>query len=165
MRGVLRYLLIAIVAVVTISLTTGCTRKQTPKQKFQVVSVDGVRGSIGKGWQISLTVANNTASNLHITAGEADVYYKGRKMANIALDDNVLLPRRRCSQVVVPLRLKLSNPLGALAVLSNIRSGRFADITVDYSITLSAFASHRTLSQSGVALEDIARKFNYRLKN
>jgi hypothetical protein len=165
MARVFRYFLIAILTVVTISLTTGCASRRTPKQKFQVVSVDGVRGGIGKGWQLSLTVANNTASNLHLTAGDADIYYKGRLMAHITLDGDVALPRRKCSQVAIPLRLKLSNPLGALAVVNNIRNGRFTDITIDYSITVATFASHRTFSQRGVALGDIAQKFNYKLKN
>ena len=92
MKNIVKYSLLVAFFAFTLYMTTGCARKRTPKQKFQIVSVDGVRGSIGKGWQITLTIANNTASNIHLVDGGADIYYKERKVAHIALELAARLP-------------------------------------------------------------------------
>jgi hypothetical protein len=165
MKTIFKNIIVALLIVATLELS-GCSKQaeRRQRQKFQVVSLDGVTGSISDGWRISLTVANNTASNLHITAGSAFIHQGGRKIARVVLDGEVLLPRRRCSQVVVPLRLTLSNPIAALSLLNRVRKGDFSNITVDYSISVAAFTSHRTFEQDGVSLEELAKQFNLGLK-
>jgi len=166
MKRFIKYTFLALVIVATLGLS-GCAKQgqqRQRKQKFQVVSLDRVSGSISEGWNITLTVANNTASNMRITAASAFVRHNGRKIGRVALDGEVLLPRRRCSQVNVPLRLTLSNPIGALALLNKVRKGDFSGIAVDYSVTISALASHRIFEQENVPLEQLARQFNFGLK-
>lgn len=166
MKRFIKYTFLILVIVATLGLS-GCTKQgqqRQRKQKFQVVSLDRVSGSISEGWNITLTVANNTASNMRITAASAFVRHNGRKIGRVALDGEVLLPRRRCSQVNVPLRLTLSNPIGALALLNKVRKGDFSGIAVDYSVTISALASHRIFEQENVPLEQLARQFNFGLK-
>lgn len=166
MKRFIKYTFLALVIVATLGLS-GCAKQgqqRQRKQKFQVVSLDRVNGSISEGWNITLTVANNTASNMRITAASAFVRHNGRKIGRVALDGEVLLPRRRCSQVNVPLRLTLSNPIGALALLNKVRKGDFSGIAVDYSVTISALASHRIFEQENVPLEQLARQFNFGLK-
>lgn len=166
MKRFIKYTFLALVIVATLGLS-GCAKQglqRQRKQKFQVVSLDRVSGSISEGWNITLTVANNTASNMRITAASAFVRHNGRKIGRVALDGEVLLPRRRCSQVNVPLRLTLSNPIGALALLNKVRKGDFSGIAVDYSVTISALASHRIFEQENVPLEQLAQQFNFGLK-
>ena len=166
MKRFIKYTFLALIIVATLGLS-GCTKQgqqRQRKQKFQVVSLDRVSGSISEGWNITLTVANNTASNMRITAASAFVRHNGRKIGRVALDGEVLLPRRRCSQVNVPLRLTLSNPIGALTLLNKVRKGDFSGIAVDYSVTISALASHRIFEQENVPLEQLAQQFNFGLK-
>lgn len=166
MKRLIKYTLFALIAVATLGLS-GCKNQGQPRQrkeKFQVVSLDKVSGSIGEGWNITLTIANNTASNMRITAASAFVRHNGRKIGRIALDGEVVLPRRRCSQVEVPLRLTLANPIGALALLNKLRKGDFSGVAIDYSITVSALASHRIFEQENVSLEQLAQQFNFGLK-
>ena len=166
MRTIIKNIIIAFWVAATLCLG-GCSKQKaerTPKQKFQVVSLDGVKGSISEGWQISLTVANNTASNINITTGSAFINQGGRKVARVLLDGEVLLPRRRCSQVVVPVRLTLSNPIAAFSLLNRVRKGDFSNITVDYTLSVKAFAQHRTIEGDGVSLEQLAKQFNLGLK-
>ena len=159
--------LIAFIAVFAL-LLGGCAKQgETAKphrQKFQVVSLDKVNGSINEGWRITLTVANNTASNMRITSASAFIRHNGRKIGRLALDGEVLLPRRRCSQVEVPLRVTLANPIAAFGLLNKVRKGDFSGVTVDYSISVSALTSHRTFEQEGVSLEKLAHQFNFGLK-
>lgn len=101
---------------------------------------------------------------MRITAASAFVRHNGRKIGRLVLDGEVVLPRRRCSQVEVPLRLTLSNPIGALALMNRLRKGDFSGVTVDYSVSVAALMSHRIFEQEGVALDQLARQFNLGLK-
>lgn len=166
MKQLVKYTLLALIIVATLGLS-GCAQQGQPrqrKQKFQVVSLDKVSGSLGEGWKITLTIANNTASNMRITAASAFIRHNGRKIGRMTLDGEVVLPRRRCSQVEVPLRLTLANPIGALALLNKVRKGDFTGVAVDYSVTVSALASHRIFEQENVSLEKLAHQFNFGLK-
>ncbi len=166
MKRFIKYALFTLIVVATLGLS-GCKNQGQPrqrKQKFQVVSLDKVSGSIGEGWKITLTIANNTASNMRITAASAFVRHNDRKIGRIALDGEVVLPRRCCSQVEVPLRVTLANPIGAIALLNKLRKGDFAGVAIDYSITVSALASHRIFEQENVSLEHLAQQFNFGLK-
>lgn len=167
MNRAFKYTIIALIIAAALGLS-GCSKQgqtRQRKQKFQVVSLDKVSGSIGEGWKLTLTVANNTASNMRITAASAFIRHNERKIGRMVLDGEVLLPRRRCSQVEVPLRLTLSNPIAALGVLNKVRKGDFSGITIDYSVAVSALTSHRTFEQNGVSLEQLAHQFNLGLKN
>lgn len=166
MKHYIKHLIVALSITLSLCLSS-CSKDRVPRQhrqKFQIVSLDKVKGSIGEGWQITLTVANNTASNLHINTASAFINHNGRKIGRATLDGEVLLPRRRCSQIDVPLRLTLSNPIAAFALLNKVRKGDFSGITVDYSITISALASHRIFEQRDVSLEQLAKQFNFGLK-
>lgn len=167
MKRVLRHIIFALIIIASLGLASCSKEGRQPrqhKQKFQVVSLDNVRGSIGEPWHLTLTVANNTASNVRITSATAFVNHNGRKLARVTLDEEILLPRRRCSQVDVPLRLTLSNPIAALALLNKVRKGDYTGITVDYSVSVSALASHRIFEEQGVTLEQLAKQFNLGLK-
>lgn len=166
MKRFIKYTFLTLIIVATLVLS-GCSSQgahRTRRPKFQVVSLDKVSGSIGESWRVTLTVANNTASNMRITAASAFVRHNGRKIGRLTLDGEVLLPRRRCSQIDVPLRLTLSNPIGALSVLNKLRKGDFSGITIDYNLTVSSLIAHRVFEQDNVALEQLAQQFNLGLK-
>ncbi len=166
MKRLVKHTILALIIVATLGLS-GCAQQgqqRQRKQKFQVVSLDKVSGSLGEGWKITITIANNTASNMRITAASAFIRHNGRKIGRMTLDGEIVLPRRRCSQVEVPLRLTLANPLGALALLNKVRKGDFTGVAVDYSVTVSALASHRIFEQENVSLEKLAQQFNFGLK-
>lgn len=166
MKRFIKHSLVAF-CIICALLLGGCAKQngqRQHRQKFQVVSLDNVRGSIGDGWQVTLTIANNTASNMRITNASAFVRHNGRKIGRLTLDGEITLPRRRCSQVEVPLRITLSNPMAAFSLLNKVRKGDFSNIEVDYSVTVSAFLSHRVFEQSNVSLEQLAQQFNLGLK-
>jgi hypothetical protein len=163
----MKHTLIALILAISLALC-GCSKpagvERQRRQKFQIVSLDKVNGSLGEGWRITVTAANNTASNIHITAASAFVYHNGRKIGRLALNGDIFLPRRRCSQVEIPLRITLANPLTALSTINKIRKGDFSGITIDYSVTIATLTSHRILEDKGVSLEELARQFNLGLK-
>ena len=101
---------------------------------------------------------------MRITSASAFVRHNGRKIGRLTLDGEVLLPRRQCSQIDVPLRLTLSNPIGALSVLNKLRKGDFSGITIDYNLAASSLIAHRVFEQENVSLEQLAQQFNLGLK-
>lgn len=166
MKSIVRDIILVLVLVATLSFG-GCAKKGEPRQrreKLQVVSVEKVTGSIGKSWCITLTVANNMGVNLRIASGDAYICQDGRKVAYVALDGEVVLPRRRTATIDVPLKVTLSNPMVALALMSKVRKGDYSGITVDYNVMVSALASHRIFEQKNVSVEEVAKQFNLGLK-
>ena len=101
---------------------------------------------------------------MHITDATAYIRHNGKKIGRLTLDGEVLLPRRRCSQVEVPLRITLANPMMAFSLLNKVRKGDLSGISVDYSVAVTALASHRTFERNNVSLEQLARQFNLGLK-
>ena len=101
---------------------------------------------------------------MRITSASAFVRHKGRKIGRLALDGEVFLPRRRCSQVEIPIRVTLSNPLAAIGIFNKVRKGDFSDISVDYSVTIASLTSHRIFEQENASLEKLAQQFNFGLK-
>lgn len=167
MKKIVRYTFLTLCIVALFGLNS-CTKQgaeRPRREKFQVIAINKVSGSPSEGWRITTTVANNTASNMRITAAEAFIYQNGRKVAKLQLNGEVFLPRRRCSQIEIPLRLTISNPIAAFSTLNRVRKGDFSGISIDYSITLAAFTSHRVFEQKGVSLEELAKQFNLGLKN
>ena len=166
MSKFLKNTLIALVIVASFLLSS-CAQQgeqRQRRQKFQVVSLDKVSGSISDGWKLTLTIANNTASNMHITDATAYIRHNGKKIGRLTLDGEVLLPRRRCSQVEVPLRITLANPMAAFSLLNKVRKGDLSGIAIDYSVAVTALASHRTFERNNVSLEQLAKQFNLGLK-
>lgn len=168
MKRFLKHLSVAVVILITALALGSCAKlgdtTRQRRQKFQVISLDKVKGSLSEGWRVTLTVANNTRSNMRITSANAFVRYNGRKIGRIVVDEEVVLPRRRCAQVEVPLRITLSNPITALSLFNKVRKGDFSGIAVDYSVTVAAFASHRVFERENVSLDELATQFNFGLK-
>lgn len=168
MKQFLKHLSVAVVILIAALALGSCAKQgdttRQRRQKFQVISLDKVKGSLSEGWRVTLTVANNTGSNMRITSANAFVRYNGRKIGRIVVDEEVVLPRRRCAQVEVPLRITLSNPITALSLFNKVRKGDFSGIAVDYSVTVAAFASHRVFERENVSLDELAAQFNFGLK-
>ena len=168
MKRFFKHLSVAVVILIAALALGSCAKQgdttRQRRQKFQVISLDKVKGSLSEGWRVTLTVANNTGSNMRITSANAFVRYNGRKIGQIVVDEEVVLPRRRCSQVEVPLRITLSNPITALSLFNKVRKGDFSGIAVDYSVTVAAFASHRVFERENVSLDELAAQFNFGLK-
>lgn len=159
-----RLIIYALLLISIVAAAPSCSPRKAKRPKFQVVSLNGVQGSMSEGWRVMLTVANNTAHNIELSDGSATLYYRGVRIGELLLDESIRLPRRKCSALDVPIRLKLANPFLAIRLLTMVKNGNYADITVDYTITVKAMASRRVVSNKGVSLEALAKQFNLGLK-
>ena len=155
-----KYALIAALIFIVAVSSTSCST--TPKQKFQVVSVDKINGSLDDGWKLTITIANNTAKDIVIKQGCAQIRHNGRNIGQLKMTNEVVIPRRRCSQVALPLKLSFS--LGVVPILTKIYKGDYSGITVDYKVVLQGTFKEREFEQKNVPLEALAKQFNFGLK-
>lgn len=162
MTKFIKYIFIALIALVTLGLG-GCKKKEEKKErpdKLEVVSLDKVSGSITDGLKVTMTIKNNSGFNVRITAAEAFLQHKERKIGRLALNGEVELPRRSTTQVEVPIRITVSNLLNALAAFKLISQGRYDDFTVNYNATFNAGTLTFNLKDECVTLEEFAKDFN-----
>lgn len=161
MKRLTRYALaVVILCIATLSITS-CEQSKRPKYKFQVVSVDGVSGSFDEGWNLVLTVANNTASDIIINEGWAQLRHNGRGIGQVKISEPLVLQRRHCGKVVLPLKVSLS--LNTVPVLTKIYKGDYSDITIDYALSVKGIFKERVIEEKGVPLASLAQKFNFGL--
>ena len=156
---------VTLIALATLGLS-GCKEKGEEREKkerpdkLEVVSLDKVSGSLTEGLKVTLTVKNNTAYNVRITAAEAFLQHQERKIGRLALNGEVILPRRSTTQVDVPIRITVSNFLSALAEYKLISQGRYEGFTVNYNATFNAGTFTFNLNDECVTLEEFAKDFN-----
>lgn len=166
MQSIVRHIALLLLVVITLGLS-GCNKQKEPRQKpdkFEIISVDKLTGSMGSEWKVTATLANNTAFNVRITEAQVFVKYEGRKIASIATKDEVLLPRRSKVQVTVPLRLTVASSMTALSALAQIGKGELSKITLDYNLIAAVLASKINISEKDISLEELNREFNLGLK-
>lgn len=163
MKRYLKYTLLALVAVVTLCIGGCKQRTEQPKEKeekFKIVSVDKVTGSFTEGWNLTLTITNNTAFNIRFAEGSAMLKNGGSKCANVALNGEVTLPRRATTQVIVPLKVTIAKSLAALSVLSKLNRGDYSGLTLDYNIVAVVAGSKYKFEGKDEPLEQLAKQFN-----
>lgn len=164
MRSIVRQTALVVLLLVTALTLSGCDAKQPrkAKQKFQVISIDSVSGSIENGWKIDLTMENNTIHNLVLTKGWVILHHNNRKVAYIRLDSEVKIPRRSRSKISVPVRATLS--LAMMPLLAKVRNGDYSEITIDYSLSARMMSREAKIENYGVPLETLAQQFNSGIK-
>ena len=161
MKRFTKYSIVAILLCIAALGFTSCNLA-TKKQKFQVVSIDKVGGSLEDGWKLTLTVANNTSRDIVIMEGWARILHNGGGVGPLRLNGEVVLPRRRCSQIVVPLKVSFS--FKALPLLAKLRRGDYSAFTVDYTMVLQGPFKDRVIEQNTVPLDALAKELNFGLK-
>lgn len=175
MKRSIKYIVIAILAVSTLSLGSCATQnkldkgtkqekcvkqkkqKRQKKQKLQVISLDKIKGNFKDGIKLVVTVENNTYFNLRVLSAEAHILHNGRKFVRVSVDNEVKIPRRSRSQVEIPLRATVSKNLATLSALNNLRKGVLSGWTLDTKIVVATGISKHTLEENNISLEALIK--------
>jgi hypothetical protein len=165
MKRFLKLFIVVVLAATSLALE-GCSIERDLKnrdtEKVQFVSFDKVRGGFKEGFRISITVTNNTIHNIRLTDATANLMNNGKKIGVVTLKEEVVLPRRRTSQVEVPVRLTIGNARTALSLIGGIKSGNIPNLTVDLSITAKTALLKRTLEKRDIPLNELSALFDYK---
>lgn len=156
------FLLFAVIALLGLS---SCEKKERP-DKLEVVSVERVSSSPDKGsWIVTMTVNNNTLHNVRFKSAIIYLLQNGKKICRLALANEIELPRRSTTQVDVPVRVTLANPLAAVSAVNKVIKGNYEGLTIDYNATLSTRTIKKLdVSDKGVELKELVGSFNSEFK-
>lgn len=145
----------------------GCEKRREKREKppkLDIVSVDKLSGSIFGNCNLTVTFANNTIFKVGITSGEVTLKYNGRKIGQIAMQEDFSLPPRKHTQVTIPLRVTFSSSLNALGAINSVRQGKLSTVSIDYSIIAKVLSSKLTFEEKDLTLEEINKEWNLGLK-
>jgi hypothetical protein len=178
MKRFFNYIIIAIVAISTLSLG-GCAtqnkldkgvkqekcvkqkkQKKQKKEKIKFISLDKVKGNFKEGIRLIVTVENNTIFNLRVTSAEAHILHKGRKFGRITVNSEIKLPRRSRTQVEIPLRETIANNVATLSALNNLRKGVFSGWTLAAKIDVATGISKHSFEENNISLEDLIKQID-----
>ena len=107
---------------------------------------------------LTLKVENQSGSKLRIEDVRLDLRHGEMSLVDLKLGQQVIVPRKSTSSIPVSLRLKLSNPLGALSMMSNLKS-TLSQLTVSGEITAKAGWARKKIRFDKVPFTDFLRTF------
>ncbi len=107
---------------------------------------------------LTLKVENRSGSKLRVESARLDLRRGEMPLVDLILGEPVLVPRKSVTSVPVTLRLKLSNPLGALGLMGDLK-GMIPQLTVSGEITAKAGWARKKIRFDGVPFTDFLRTF------
>ena len=107
---------------------------------------------------LTLKVENSSGSKLRIEDARLDLQRGQMSLVDLMLSQPVIIPRKSINSIPVSLRLKLSNPLGALSLISDLKS-TVSQLTVSGEITAKAGWARKKIRFDQVPFTDFLRTF------
>ena len=87
--------------------------------------------------RITLAVTvENPSRGVKILGGRLRIYYRGRRVAMFTLAEKVKIPRRRTSEVTVPLRVNVAHNSAAMSLRAAVRRRDAGDIGIEPEISV-----------------------------
>jgi predicted RecA/RadA family phage recombinase len=108
-----------VIFLLSLLVLTGCIKAED----LQFRQVEDLSVSIGSTTAVNAVVVmdNNSGSNVRISDAMFHVTdMEGNEIGTVTVAGELLLPKRSTTSVAVPLRIRLSNPLAGLEMMSNI---------------------------------------------
>lgn len=161
MNRFIKYIFIALIALATLGLSSCTDKKEKDPRpdKLEVVSLDNVSGNLSDGLKLTLTVKNNSGFNVRISSAEAFLMHKERKIGRLALNGEVVLPRRSTTRVEVPIRVTVPNLLTGMAAFKLITDGKYDNFTINYNATIHAGKITINMKDESMTLAEFIKSF------
>ena len=159
MSRFIKYIFIALITLGTLGLD-GC-KKQKEKDprpdKLEVVSLDKIDGNLSDGLKVTLTLRNNSGFNVRISSAEAFLQHKNRKIGRLAINGEVVLPRRSTTQIEIPIRVTIPHLLTGMAAFKLINEGKYDGFTINYNATIHAGKITINMQDESMMLEEFIK--------
>lgn len=105
------------------------------------------------GMNLWVEVTNRSCWRMVVAEAEVDIYVDGTKRLTISLRDRVVVPRKRTTEVLVPLRVTSHSMFSIVGIIGRIATGNRDDITIDYRVRAGTPLFKRTIAQQGIPIE------------
>ena len=149
----LRTLVMALAIAMITPLSARSKRGAMKRDKLDIVSFDGVQRSTGGVLKVKLSVRNDFGFKLRLLNGTITVEANDKEIANAKLLEEVVVPRKSTTQVVLPVRVNVDNPLRALSIAKQIKKGSIPDVTLSAEATIKAMGQKRTFKDNITAMD------------
>jgi len=152
----MKKLIFATIVIILLS-TTGCIRKDAVK----VREVENISLSVRDGVKINaiVRVENSAGHNIRISDIRFDVNdLRGNTIGELVVDEELHLPRKSETSILVPVDLRLKDSFGGLMMLRDLAN--ITDkLTVTGSATMKMGALKRKITFENVLLSDLLAIF------
>lgn len=144
----------------TVALTmSSCVRiDDINVQSVENVSIEGM-----SKLNLTLRVENRAGSKVTIKEGRMTLNQGTEKVMELMIPSAIVVPRRSVSSVEIPIRVKLNNPLSALALLRNIEK-QSNTLTVSGRFKVKAGMMSKEIVLENVPLSQIMTTFGTDIK-
>ena len=129
MGGVLRYLLL-VGAVLVGSVMS--TRAQVLPKRVYFEGFAKVSHISTSGMNLWVTINNESIWRYEVKSCEVDIAIDGSHVATISLRDKVVIPRRECGDILLPLRFESQSSFAVGRLLWRVMHGESDRITLSY---------------------------------
>ena len=124
-------------------------------QKLEFRGFERVTHLSTSGVNLWVEVENSGCWRMVAKEGEVDILVNGTPRLTLSLRDRVVVPRKRSSEVLVPLRFTSRSMLSFAGLVARIALGDREDITINYRIKAGTPLFKRTFAQEGVPLNSV----------
>ena len=139
-----------LLCVVLLALLSACA---TPKSGQEIV-VRSIN-PIGFSWQeftLSLQVENH-GTGVTLRKGEGYIFYRGRKVAILNLQEKAEFMGHRNSQVLLTLRCNIAHNSHSMALMESLKRHSAEDISVGWRLKVRRGILHGKVEQEPIPLE------------
>ncbi len=123
-----------------------------------VLSVTGLDFKKMSNTTLMLSVENNSARNIKVKELKVNVMIQGRNFAEIMLKESLVIPKKSVSEIPVPLAVKVSDPLAAMALGLDPKSA-LPKLTVTGHLKAKAGMASKNFRIPETPVQEIMAKF------
>lgn len=148
----------AMVASVALMLSSCIKADDVSIKELENVSLEGM-----SRLNLVFKMENRSGSKITLRDAKFSIKQGSSKVVDIMLNEPVVLARRSEQSVYLPLRVKLSNPLAAMALVRNV-SRNPDSITINGEFTIKAGWVRKKIVLTDVPISQIMTNFGIDIK-
>lgn len=107
------------------------------------------------GANLWVVVENNSCWRMVVKEAEVDILVGDKPRLSITIRDKIVVPRKSCSEVLIPLRFTSRSMLSFAGVIARMAFGDRDDITINYKIKAGTPLFKRKLEGRGTPLNTL----------
>ncbi len=121
--------------------------------------VEGVNFFGQTGMEMALKVENKAGVNVKLHSGVMILSLDGRPALEVSLKEQVVIPKRSETTIVLPLKMRLVNPIAALSLMGGGIGDKASRITVSGKATAKVGLAKKRYEVDDMPLGDLLAKF------
>lgn len=128
------------------------------QQQVGFIGIESMSGSPLDTLTLNMKVRNQTGFRIGVENARATLHSSGSTLATATLAEPVTIMKGDTVSVRCRLKIGVSNPLAAFSLITGMRNGNAAGLTVDVEATLKVAGFSRQIERKNIPLDRITGK-------